>query len=121
MTSAITSQMLSIMRETITGDLLPDQCNIVSITNTPDGEGGVTQGRGTSSAGVACRLDVIQGREQLTGGAIQPYISYMLSLPYDAAVVSTNIIEHNSLDYAVKSVNIGQSWKAVTRVELEKL
>jgi hypothetical protein len=100
--------------------LMPDTCNIVSLTNTSDGEGGWTETRGTTGTSI-CRLDVIQGREQLTGGAIQPYISYMLSLPYDVAVTPAQIVEHLSVDYAVKSINRGQSWKAVVRVELERI
>ena len=71
MTSAITSDMLATMRDIITSNLLPDTCNVVSITNTPDGEGGVTQTRGTIGTAIACRLDVLQGREQVTGGAVQ--------------------------------------------------
>lgn len=121
MPSAITAEMLSQMRSIITNDLLPDTANIVSITNVSDGEGGVTQTRGTVGTAIACRLDVITGREQVSGGAIQPYISYMMSLPYDTTVAYSNIIEHNSIDYAVKSVNLGQSWKAVVRVELERM
>lgn len=114
----LTSAELSMMRDTIEL-LLPDACNIVSITNVPDGEGGFTQTRGTSGTAIACRLDVVQGREQATGGAIQPYISYILSLPYDTTVAEENIIEHSGIDYHVKSVNQNQSWIAVRRVELE--
>lgn len=121
MTSAITSDMLATMRSIITSDLLPDTCNVVSITNAPDGEGGVTQTRGTVGTAIACRLDVIQGREQVTGGAVQAYTSYMMSLPYDTVVNPSNIIEHNSVDYSVKPSNVNQSWIAVLRVELEKL
>jgi hypothetical protein len=115
----LTTAELSVMRDTIEL-LLPDTCNVCSVTNVPDGEGGVTQTRGTSGTSIACRLDVKQGVEQVTGGAIQPYISYMMSLPYDTTVAAANIIEHNSVDYHVKSVNLGQSWKAVVRVELER-
>jgi hypothetical protein len=121
MTSVIDPVMLATMRSIITSDLLPDTCNIVSITNTPDGEGGVTQARGTIGTAIACRLDVIQAREQVTGGAIQPYTSYMMSLPYNTTVNPSNIIEHNSIDYSVKPSNVNQSWIAVMRVELEKL
>ena len=117
---AIDTSMLAAMRSAI-NTLLPDTCNVCTITNSPDGEGGVTQARGTSGTSIACRLDVVQGREQLSGGAIQPYTRHMLSLPYDTTVAASNIIEHNSVDYAVKSVNLGQSWKAVVRVELEKM
>lgn len=116
---SLTNLELSIMRDSIEL-LLPDTCNVCTITNVPDGEGGSTQTRGTSGTSIACRLDVIQGREQITGGAIQPYISYVLSLPYDTTVGLTNIIEHGGVDYQVKSVNLNQSWVAVRRVELER-
>ena len=118
--SAIDTAMLSAMRTAI-NSLLPDVCNICSITHTPDGQGGWTDPRGTIGTAIACRLDVIQGREQVTGGAVQPYTSYTLSLPYDTVVLPTYIIEHNSVDYAVKPSNVNQSWIAVKRVELEKL
>ncbi len=114
----LTATELSQMRDTIEL-LLPDVANICTITNVPDGEGGSTQTRGTSGTAIPCRLDVVQGREQVTGGAIQPYISYMLSLPYDTTVAEENIIEHGGIDYHVKSVNQNQSWVAVRRVELE--
>lgn len=114
----LTSTELSVMRSSI-ALLLPDTCNICTITNTPDGEGGSTQTRGTSGTAIACRLDVTQSNEQVTGGAIQPYTSYMMSLPYDVTVNPSNIIEHNGVDYSVKPSNANQSWIAVKRVPLE--
>ena len=118
--SAIDTAMLAAMRDAIE-ELLPDTCNICSVTNTPDGEGGWTATRGTVGTAIACRLDVVQGRELLTGGALQSYTAYMLSLPYDAAMLPNYIVEHSSVDYAVKSINRGQSWSAVVRVEVERL
>ncbi len=115
----LTASELATMRDTIEL-LMPDTCNVCTITNVPDGEGGSTQTRGTSGTAIPCRLDVVQGREQVTGGAIQPYISYMLSLPYDTTVAEENIIEHSGVDYFVKSINLSQSWIAVRRVELER-
>jgi hypothetical protein len=116
----LTASELTVMRDTIEL-LMPDTCNITSITNVSDGEGGVTQSRGTTGTSIACRLDALQGREQVTGGAVEPYITYMMSLPYDTTVAPANIIEHSSVDYMVKSVNRNQSWKAVVRVELERV
>ncbi len=112
--------MLAEMRSLITSNLLPDTCNIVTLTNVSDGEGGSTQTRGTSGTAIPCRLDVTQGREQVTGGAVQTYIAYKLSLPYDTTVAEENIIEHGGYDYHVTSVNLAQSWKAVVRVDLER-
>lgn len=114
----ITSAEIAIMRDTIEL-LLPDTCNILSVTTSPDGMGGVTQTWGTASSNVSCRLDMKSGRELVTGGALQPYTSYKLSLPYDATIIEGNRVVHNSITYAVTSVNNAQSWQAVTRVDLE--
>jgi len=117
--SAIDTAMLASMRSAI-ADLLPDTCRIITLTNFPDGEGGVTVSRGTSGT-CACRLDAEQGREQVSGGAVEPFIAYKLSVPYDAIILPENTIETGGVDYAVKSVNRGQSWSAVGRVDLERI
>jgi hypothetical protein len=116
----LTDAELTIMRDTI-ALLMPDTCIIYSVTNTPDGEGGVTEARSTEYAEIPCRLDVVQGREQVAGGAMQPYTSYMLSVAYDTDLLPSYIVEHDDVEYAVKSINRSQSWKAVVRVELERL
>ena len=115
--SAIDTTMLASMREAIS-QLLPDTCQVITVTNTPDGQGGQTQTFGTASA-VAFRLDMTSGREQVTGAALQPFTAYKGSLPYDTTVASGNLILHNSVRYAVTSVNNNQSWIAVRRVDLE--
>jgi hypothetical protein len=117
--TAIDTAMLAAMRAAI-AELLPDTAAIITITNTPDGEGGQTVTRGTAST-VAFRLDMTSGREQVSGGAVQPFTAYKGSLPYDAAITTANQILHNGTYYAVTSVNTGQSWQAVCRVDLEKL
>jgi hypothetical protein len=116
----LTDSELAAMREAIQS-LFPDTCNICTVTTSPDGEGGWTESRGTSGTAIPCRLDAVQGYLQVTGGAIQPYLSYRLSLPYDASVDYGNIIEHSEIDYAIKSINLNQSWNAVIRIELEKI
>lgn len=117
---AIDSAMLLAMRAAIS-ELLPDTCNILTPTNTADSEGGVTTSWGTSGTSIICRLDAKQGREILIGGAIQAYTTYIMSLPYDTTIAQTNRIEHGGATYAVKSINLNQSWKAVFRIELERL
>ena len=117
--TTIDTAMLSAMRAAIS-ELLPDTCQIITLTHTADGEGGWTDSRATATA-VNCRLDVTQAREQVTGGAIQPYTSYKLSIPYDTTVVTGNEVLHSGVNYAVTGVNLGQSWKAVVRVDLERL
>lgn len=100
-------------------DLLPDTCDILSVTKVSDGQGGMTSTWTTTTAGVACRLDMQQGREQISGGALQPFTSFMLSLPYDTTITTTNRVAINDVTYAVTSVNNNQSWIAVRRVMLE--
>jgi head-tail adaptor len=118
--TALTASELSAMRSTI-AELLPDTCTILSPTSTPDGYGGVTTAWGTATASVACRLDMKQGREQTSGGAVTPFTSYTLSLPYDATISATWRVVVSSVTYAVTSVNSGQSWVVVTRCDLERV
>lgn len=118
--SGIDAAMLAQMRSVISSELLPDTCRIITLTAVPDGEGGSTFTRGTAGTSV-CRLDAEQGREVVSGGAVEPFIAYKLSLPYDAVVLPEYLIETGSVDYAVKSVNRGQSWGAVVRVDLERI
>ncbi len=117
----LTANELSIMRDSIEL-LLPDTCTILSPTDTPDGEGGVSTAWGTVGTAIACRVDVKMSRESLTGGAIQPYMKTQLSLPYDQTITETHRVVHGGLTYAVIGVpNTDQSWIAVKRVELEKI
>lgn len=115
-----TSELLG-MRESI-NNLLPDTCNLLTVTSTADGQGGVTQTWGTASSSVACRLDVVSGREQIAGGALQPFIKTMLSLPHSTTITDAYRVEHGGITYAVIAPpNIDQSWIAVKRVELERV
>ena len=117
----LTLAELGIMRDTIEL-LLPDTCSILSPTDTADGEGGVSTAWGTVGTAIPCRLDVKMGREITTGGAVQPYIKTMLSLPYDQTITESHRVTHGGLTYAVVAPpNIDQSWIAVKRVELERI
>ena len=117
--SAIDSTMLAAMRAAI-ATLLPDTAQVITITRTPDGMGGQSETRATASA-IPFRLDMESGSEMTAGGALQPYTQYRGSLPYDATITTANQLLHSGITYAVTSVNTSQSWKAVTRVTLEKI
>lgn len=120
----IDTAMLAAMREAIS-DLLPDTCDILTVTRTADGYGGMTESIGTASAGVSCRLDaqLYAGMtdEMVKAERLLPYNRYMLSLPYDTTITTDNRVLHNSITYAVTGVNVSQSWNAVKRVSVEKL
>lgn len=120
MSIGLTARELAQMQADIY-DLLPDLCDILSVAYTADSEGGFTETWGTATAKVHCRIDYRSGRENLIGGAIQPYSNAVLSIPYNTAINSTNRIKSGDYIWAVKSINDGQSWKAVKRVEMERV
>jgi len=119
---SIDTAMLTAMREAI-ALLLPDTCNLLTVTRTPDGMGGNTETWGTASTSVACRVDMDQGmmagRELLTADSLVPYTKYILSIPYDTTITTGYRVEHSGATYAVTSVNTEQSWMAVKRCILE--
>lgn len=121
----LSSRELEFMREAIE-DLLPDTCDILQVTETPDGFGGVTQTWGTASNGTAvpCRMDIINRAsdgETVSGAGIKAFQETILSMPYDTQITVTNRVQHNGTVYNVHSVNTGQSWIAVKRATLERV
>jgi hypothetical protein len=117
--TAIDTAMLAAMRAAI-AELLPDTAQVITITNTANGYGGQTESRATATA-VPFRLDVISGRELVSGAGLQQFMAYKGSFPYDTVITGDNQILHNGVTYAVTSVNTNQSWEAVRRVDLEKI
>ena len=118
--SAIDTNMLAAMRSAI-AELLPDTCNILTLTNTPDGMGGVTQSWGTAYSGISCRLDDKTASMPVVGGAVQNFAGMMLSVPYNTTINEVDRVEIGGATYAVSNVNTGQSWMAVKRVMLESV
>jgi hypothetical protein len=118
MTFGIDTAMLAAMREAI-GQLLPDTCSILTVTETPDGQGGVSQTWATAYSNVPCRLDIKTRQEPLIGDSLQTFRGYMLSMPYDTVIAFGDRVTIDGTTYAVMSVNDGQSWQAVKRVTVE--
>lgn len=113
----LTSADLSYIRSTIE-KLLPDACNILSMSWTSDGSGGLTETWGTLSAS-ACRIDYLQGHESMSGESLTPYQKVVISLPYDVSVTPTNRIELDGNIFSIQAVNQAQSWQGVTRCAAE--
>ena len=117
----LTSADLTSMRTTI-NTMMPDTCNIIAGTITSDGQGGYTEAWGTAYAGVSCRLDKRNtGREVVSAGAIQTFGTWVLTLPYNTAITSSNRVEHGSVTYSVVHVDTDKSWIASVRAELEEI
>lgn len=120
--SILTSADLAYMRGMI-DDMLPDLCNILSESITPDGQGGVTSTWGTVSSNVACRLDAVtrHSADLLTvaAGGLKVSQQFTLSVASDVSLAAGNRVEIGGTTYKVVSVNDNQSWMAVGRAVLE--
>ena len=120
MSIGLTARELAQMQADIL-DLLPDTCDILSVAYTSDSEGGFAEAWGTATAGVKCRIDYRSGRENMMGGAIQPYSKAVLSVPYNTTISLTNRVKSGDYVWSILSINEGQSWQAVKRAELERV
>jgi len=110
---------LTSMRATL-AELMPDSCAILSVTNTPDGQGGQTQTWGTVTASVQCRLDPFRGKEVMVGDARQPFNGYVLTLPHDTTITAANRVILGTSTYNVTSVDLNKSWAITRRAYVEK-
>ena len=116
----LSNSELSDMRSTIQDYLLPDTCNIISITRTSDSSGGFTEAWGTATASAACRLDTQNGKYMNLDGSVRTYKMLILSLPYNTTITTGNRVQYDGNTYQVLMVNEG-SWLAVRRAEVEQI
>ena len=119
---------LARMRSDMQNYTLPDVCNILSLTQTSDGEGGLTDTWGTATANVACRLDLftsrgvgIIGAEMVRSASIKPYSTWILSVPNGTTLTSAHRIECNGDTFNVIEVDASRSWGGNVRATLERL
>lgn len=117
---SLSNAELEYMREDVES-LLPDTCAVLSATVTNDGAGGFTEAWGTVTASVACRIDAISGKEQLAGGAIDPFHRYVLTVPYDTTLTTSYRIEHGDETYSIISVDSDKSWATCRRAIVEQI
>jgi head-tail adaptor len=121
MSNYLTDAELASMRASLEDVALPDVCNILSVTRTPDGQGGFTDSWGTASTSVPCRLHYSQGVETVAGGGLKAFSGWVLTLPYATTISAANRVEVGSDTYSVTSVDSGKSWSTCIRVKLAKL
>lgn len=96
---------LEYMRSSIE-QLLPDTCNLLTVTRTADGFGGWNDTWGTAAAGVSCRVDPLRGSEQRVGEALRPYHTYVVTLPHDTTITEQYRIEWGTVLLDVSSANV---------------
>lgn len=111
--------------------LLPDTCHILSVTNSSDGQGGLSQTWGTVTANVSCRIDSFLSRglasmrgggEMVVGGALSDFSRWIVSMPYDTVVNVTDRIQMSDGGvYNIVSLDTGKSWDLEKRLTVEKV
>lgn len=103
--------------------LMPNTCNILSLTQTADGQGGFTDTWGTATASVACRFETMRqsGREAMAAGALQPFQSWVLTVPSGTTITTANRVQISGTSYNVKGVDNGKTWTGQLRCQLEAL
>jgi SPP1 family predicted phage head-tail adaptor len=118
--SFISPSQLSFMRNQV-AEMLPDSGTILTRTETSDGQGGnTTTWAGTVS--IDCRVDVVNGREQLQGGGYKSYQKTILTLPYNVTITAGSRFAYLSDQYNVVAVSgSDRSWNVSVRAELEKV
>lgn len=116
--SWIDANLLAAMRADIQ-NTLPDTCNIITVAEAADGQGGWTETQSTATASVKCRIDQQTGLEFETGGALEDYATYILTLPHDTTIAVTNRVECNGSTFNVTHIDDDKSWMASKRVRLE--
>jgi len=124
MSSTLTSAEIAQMRADVEDIALPDTCNILSGTQTFDGQGGGTVTWGTTTAGVKCRLDYTSaafqgGMEAVFGAALKPFAGYYLTVPYNTSLTTANRVVHGTITYNVSEVTSGKSWSLFLYARLE--
>jgi len=116
----ITPSQLSFMRNQV-AEMLPDSGTILAGSITSDGQGGNSMSWAGTTA-IDCRVDVVNGREQLQGGGYKSYQKTILTLPYNASITSGNRFAYLSDQYNVVAVSgSDRSWNVSVRAELEKV
>lgn len=109
---------LAYMRDSI-GELLPAKCNILSLTQTSDSQGGYTHAWGTASTFIDCRLDYKRGDEQVFGDSQNPYHGFVITLPVGTTVTIASRVEIGSTQYNISAIDTGKSWNASIRCAVE--
>lgn len=120
MSIAITAAELVQIRSDIS-ELLPDTCNILSLTKVSDSQGGNAETWGTATANAKCRVDAISGDEKLAIDQLKPYHKYVATLLNTVTITTAHRLEHKSNTYIVEAVNEDQSWIGCHRVILQKI
>jgi hypothetical protein len=107
---------------------LPDVCNILSLSQTSDGQGGLTDTWTAAYTNIPCRLDLFTSRgvgligaEIVVGAALKAYTTWILSVPHGTVLTSGDRVSVSGNTYNIIEVDSGRSWGGNVRATVEKL
>lgn len=122
------SAEISRLQDDLQAALLPDTCAILGRTSVSDGQGGATDTWGTVTASVACLIEPYGGRgrndigfERMIGGAVNPFSTWVLTLPEGTTLTQAHRVKCGTVEYNVTAVDNGISWPAAVTATLEKV
>ncbi len=101
--------------------LLPDRCDLLTVTRTSDGAGGWSESWATAAANVPCRFDPLRGSEALVGAALQSRQVYTVTLPAGTTLTTASRLKRGTTSYAVLAVDGVKSWAGTLRAVVEAL
>lgn len=88
---------------------LPETAYVQALTKTSDGEGGWTEAW-TTKATVSARIGEPKGEmEREIAGKIAVGVAYVITLPAGTAVLNTDQIQINSVNYKIHWLNTRKS------------
>jgi head-tail adaptor len=114
----LTDAELTQMRADI-AELLPDSAVIYTAARVPDGMGEFTTTWAASGTALA-RIDPIRANDQISGGAVQPFTRFRLTLEYGSTITPGNRVTINAVTYNVVALQTANSWPLDIRAEVER-
>jgi hypothetical protein len=119
---------LKLIRKDFEKTVFTDVCNILSLSQASDGEGGLVDTWGTATANIPCRLDSLTSRgvgfigsEMVRNGSLKSYSTWIITLPYDTALTSANRVQVGSDVFNVVETDASKSLDITRRATLEKV
>lgn len=117
--SSISNDELERMRAQI-AQLLPGTCQILSVSTSPDGQGGNIETWGTVVANVPCRIDPLGARDLVkVAGKIDVFRTSVLTVDYDTEISVDNRIEYDNNYYGITAIDSPRSWALAKRCYIE--
>lgn len=119
----LTTAELTDMRVTVL-DLMPDTCTIQSMSTTKNSIGEAVHSYSNRGTSIQCRLDPLKGHKEeygMFGGVLQTEGNFVLTVPYDQTVTTTDRVIVDGTTFEVVFVDPEKSWNVSVRAVLKEI